>query len=176
MKKLNGWQRLWIIFSVIYGSAVVVFSIIGFPDGLNYEHQRLYDSINAVSKYDETYKLLKKAGFSEKEIEDHVSEGNKLEEHNLPGGYELETPQDIRRKYYSDLSDNEILAKLREKYQEKVNFNKIDDEYIKNMNILKKERIRYIGLAFLTWLLPLIAIYLFGLSINWVIKGFREKD
>lgn len=37
------------------------------------------------------------------------------------------------------------------------------------------ERRSFFGLAFLTWLLPLVALYVIGAAVGWIYKGFRAS-
>lgn len=173
MTRLNGWQRLWVLLSMIYGLAVFIFSLLLFPDSNTYDQRRVYAYIESASKYNNVYNTLIKAGFSPKEIEEHIAKGNKLEESKI-SDESLESPQDIRNKYYSDLSDAQLINKIREKYYKKIDFNKIESEYQKDLNALKNEKFQFIGLAMLAWVIPIGAIYLLGMSIKWVIQGFQR--
>jgi hypothetical protein len=38
----------------------------------------------------------------------------------------------------------------------------------------KEQRMSHVGLAFVWWVLPVLALYLFGWSVGWVYRGFKK--
>lgn len=174
MMRLNGWQRFWILLSVIYGLTVLIFSLMSFPTSKEYEQQKLYAYMESASRFNQAYNSLINAGFSQKEIDEYVSKGNFFDKADIQEN-PLDSPQVVRNKYYSDLSDDQILKKIREKYSKKVDLNKIEAEYQRNLDNLKKQRFQFIGFMILLWIIPITSIYLLGMSINWVVRGFKHN-
>jgi hypothetical protein len=175
-QKLNGWQRSWIVFCVLYLIATAIFIILNLPNGLEHGRKRLFDSIDLVSRYTAWVQLLEGAGFSKAEIEDYLSKGGKLDD-RLPKGQsvEHEPAETIRAKYYADLTDEEIINRLHAKYLNRVDFGAVEAEHQKNMAHLRRDRIRFISYALLFWCTTSLALYGFGFSLGWVIRGFRQR-
>lgn len=147
VKCLNGWQRLWVVFSVVWLLIVAAFTVAFLPKASNYASTRLYDSIDAMGRY--------------------------LERENP--SYRYEGAWATRTKY-SDLSDDQVLANLHERYNGKVNFQTIEMEYHRKIDRLPTERAKTIGTAFLVWLIPGAAVYGLGLAVAWIIRGFRQTN
>jgi hypothetical protein len=121
LERLNGWQRLWIVLSVIYLIVVVTYTIAVVPRASHYARSRLYDSIDTVGRYLER----EDASF------------------RYEGGWTMRT------KYYADLSDEQVLAKLHDKYKDKVDFGLVENEYRRKMNGLLLEQVQTLGIALL---------------------------
>jgi hypothetical protein len=173
---LTGWQRLWIVFCVLYFIATAIFRIFNLPDGSEHKRRRLFDSINLVSNHTAKLKILEDAGFSKPEIEDYLSKGGRLDDW-VPKGraIELEPPETFRSKYYSDLTDEEIMGRLHAKYLRTVDFSAVEAEYKKNMARVRGDRIRFVSYALLFWCITSSALYALGFSLAWIIRGFRQR-
>jgi len=171
-KRLNGWQRLWIVFCGLCFVAMAILTFSTLPTGSEYERKRLFDSIDLVSRHNALLQRLEAAGFSKAEIEEHLSKGGKLDD-GRP--IDHESPDSIRAKYYADLSDKEILARLYERYSKKVNFASIEAAYERDMARLRADRLQAGLYAFLIWCGISLGVYGLGFSVAWVIKGFRQK-
>jgi hypothetical protein len=52
--RLNGWQRLWVVFAALYLMTIIGFTLVAFPKREDIESSRVYDSISAIGKYRET--------------------------------------------------------------------------------------------------------------------------
>ena len=147
-RRLNGWQRLWVVLSALYLVPVVGITVTMFPKQESLDDSRVYDSISAVVSYVEK---TEKARMSE-------------------GAYT------IRSKHYGDLSNDQVIQRLHQKWDGKVDFTTIENEYKQKLEALPAERAKTAGIAFLAWLVPVIAVYMLGLAIGWVIRGFRREN
>jgi hypothetical protein len=170
--RLNGWQRSWVVFCGIYFVAIVVTAIFVLPTGSEQAHKRVVDSIDLVSRYNALLQRVEAAGFSKDEIEQYLSKGGKLD-NGRP--VEHEPPDIIRTKYYGDLKDEEILARLHATYLKKVNFSAVEADYQKGMAQVRGDRLRLMLYAFFFWCGTSLGLYGFGFSVAWIIRGFREK-
>lgn len=146
--KLNGWQRLWVVLTIVYLLTVAWISSFTFPKASNYLSTRVYDSLDAVGHY------------LEKE----------------QPGFRYEGGWATRTKYYADLPEEQIVPKLHEKYQGRVDFSPIETRYRQAIEGLAKEKLRFVGVAFLVWLTPVVAFYLLGWAAGWVLRGFKHND
>jgi hypothetical protein len=148
VRRLNGWQRLWVVLSVLYLVPVIGIAVILFPKQESLDESRVYDSISAVVSY------------VEKTEKARISEG----------------VYTIRSKHYGDLPNDEIIQRLHEKWCGKVDFTTIEEDYKQKLDALPTERAKTAGIAFLAWLVPVIALYVLGLAIGWIIRGFRREN
>ena len=146
-KRLNGWQRVWVVVTILYLVPVCVVAIDSFPKARDYARTRIHDSIEAVGRHMET----------------------------TTAGYTFEGAYAVRQKYYGGLSDEEIIDRLNAKFKGKVDFSRIELEYLRKLDGLRGEQAKVIGYAFMWWLIPSSCLYLLGLAVAWVIRGFRDE-
>jgi hypothetical protein len=78
----------------------------------------------------------------------------------------------MRYDYYNDMTDSRIIQKSKEKYGNEIDFNNIEKNIEQN---IKNFRNKTIVIAFLVWIVPVLILYLLGVSIGWVIKGFKKS-
>lgn len=139
--KLNGWQRLWIIVSVIYLLLVVLFTWISWPTAKEIESSWLYSLIEATKD---------------------------------PGDYSYQI-----REAYQDVPDRELIRRINEKYAEQKDYKeelqKINQRYQKQLASLGRNRLTSLGIAFMAWIIPIGMVYLLGLAVGWIHKGFQNK-
>jgi len=172
-KRLSGWQRLCVVFCGLCLLVTAVLTVLALPSGSEYERKRLLDSIDLVLKHNAFVQRLETAGFSKAEIEEHLSKGGKIDDHSVVSH---EASDVIRARDYPDLSDEEILTRLHDKYSKKVDFASIEGAYRKSIARLRTQRLQVILFAFLIWCGVSLGVYGLGLSVGWVVKGFREKN
>jgi hypothetical protein len=142
LSRLSGWQRLWLVLSVIYLIAVAAFTVILMPKASQYLSSRVYDTVRT--------------------IKDNVPE--------LSGMYVYQI-----REAYSDFSDEEIIQKIHEKYKDEVDFDAIEKKYRNKMSRLPSMRAKFIGLGLLFWVAPIVLVYILGISVGWIVKGFKKE-
>lgn len=146
MRTLNGWQRLWIVLSVLLVLPVGWVSFHTAPKAKDLIDWRVSQSIELVGKHLEA----------------------------TTPGYKYEGRLTVRQEYYSDLSDEQIIDRLHSKFADKVDLAKIDLEYEKKQAALPVEIGKHAGLALLAWLLPVGVVYALGTAVAWVIRGFKK--
>ena len=80
---------------------------------------------------------------------------------------------------YKDIPDRELIQRINAKYGEKPEYKEklkqINLRYQKEIQSLGKNRYKTMGIAFIAWVIPIGIIYLMGLVIGWIYKGFKEK-
>lgn len=139
--KLNGWQRLWIVFSLIYLAIIILFTWTTWPTKKQIENLWVYSTIDAIKE---------------------------------PNDYSYQI-----RESYKDISDRELIKKINAKYGEipgfKEKLNEIDIKYQKKIQSLGNERLKNVRIAFMAWSIPLVILYLLGLAIGWIYKGFKKQ-
>lgn len=83
------------------------------------------------------------------------------------------------RDAYKDISDKELIRRINAKYSSNQDYkeilNSINLKYQSELQSLWKEQIKTIAIALMAWLLPIATVYLLGLSIGWIYKGFKNK-
>jgi len=153
--KMNGWQRLWLLVAVIYFFVVAVFAAMSFPKPESIHHtQELYDRLAP--------EVRKKIIGGTKSENFQVEKRGYLEEALKRGLIiEVEMPNKHIMVFSSELPKQEAEAAATQYWA-------VVEKSV------SKQRLQHIGLAFLLWLLPALALYGFGWSIGWVYRGFKK--
>lgn len=142
---LNGWQRLWVVFSVILLVFLIVAAILLFPSPRDISHNvSIMEKLSTASK-------AKLAPADDKGIIWDDVVGLKVE---MPNKYVLSFAKGVNESD-AEIVSEEYYSILRRKV------------YIK--------RFQFVLLALVIWLGAIGAIYAFGWSIGWVYRGFRKK-
>ncbi len=150
MKKLNGWQRLWILVVCIYLLLVIFVSWSSFPQKSPILQDWAIAVLELEKRYDPSITNLDswriRFKYSEKGITDE--------------------------QFIKKLKENSA----QKSSQYKLDFQAIEKQYRKKMDDLYSKRIEHIGNSILFWVLPSIFLYFLGVAIGWVYKGFRSRD
>jgi hypothetical protein len=148
VKKMGGWQRLWMLVSGIYLILVIVFVSLTFPQPeqvADYGNS-LYDKLKPESRQN----ILKQN--SDPSLIAEAERRNLITKIEMPNGHML-------------MFSNELPKKEKEA---------VAQEY---WNIVKTEanrmRIRHLFLSLLWFALPVSALYGLGWSLGWVYRGFK---
>lgn len=72
-------------------------------------------------------------------------------------------------------TDEEFVHTLSQKWGSLINFSEIEAAHQRNMEQLSLNRSKAIGYGFLAWVAPVALMYLLGLSLGWVVRGFRDR-
>ncbi len=83
------------------------------------------------------------------------------------------------RNSYSDFTDKQILEKVQSKFSDEalgynLDFSEINTLHEKKLEKLLFSQIKFIGFYLGIWILIMLAIYSFGWSIGWIIRGFKK--
>lgn len=147
IEMLNGWQRIWIVLGVLF----MLFP--GLP------------LINEIPTEDDIYRSWANESIK---LTLTIKEFKKLSLVNI-------------RDLYKDITDQEIISKVQGKFSDStqgynLDFSSINKEYESRMDDLLYSQVlsiaRYLGI----WLVVMIAIYIFGWSIGWIIRGFHTNN
>ena len=75
------------------------------------------------------------------------------------------------------LHNNKTLNNFENKYKDKNQFIDIKEEYVNDLKELNKNQIHFIIkvviIFLMIWFIPICLIYILGLSVRWIIKGFK---
>jgi hypothetical protein len=96
----------------------------------------------------------------------------------------IRTKEDKLSKRYS--SARELLNTLKghegyESYDEIIDkaqskqFGGIHEKYKQKLSNLQREKMKVIGIGFLFWVIPSIIVYILGMGIGWIYRGFRGE-
>jgi hypothetical protein len=146
IKSLNGWQRLWVLTSLIYLTFVIFIAVIDFS--------KPWNSIppgEIKKNLSEKSLLLIKAAdkFADKDGWIDVALVMPIK---FPDNTEVLVPADTKQ----------------------VDLDYINKDSGETSNKLtNKMRINFIGKMFATWLIPCLVVYALGLSFHWVYRGFK---
>jgi len=178
LKNLNGWQRLWVVVSLVWLGVLAGVVIIegSFPTVGKLEAELARDKAELKQEWvcatiDATAPA---SGISEST--------------EVPEGFVLDRNLAIREGF-KDLSDQEFVEQVHEQYSS-VDFGPVDADYQKKLGDLDSnhrekldglmaERAGVIGLTLLVWLITSLGVYLCAWGgwrvVVWVWRGFRLK-
>lgn len=157
--RLNGWQRLWVFVSGIYFLAVCGFGAFAFPDGASLVAGRTLLAIELALRA---------------EVDAAHSRGDQRAELNALRELEKGAVR-FRSEAYGDLSDAELIQRVRAKFDGKANFTPLDEKSRRDAELLRGERSNFVIQAAVWWVIPVMAVYVLGWVIGWIIRGFRNK-
>ena len=142
--QISGWQRLWIFVSGIYLIIVIVFSTMSFPKPESIPHSQAI--------YDQMAPELKKKILSSEYSEKYQ---------NKKGDHRVKMPNGHVMIFLSEIPESEVEHVAKE-YWSVVE------------NSTGEQRKKHIGFAFVLWVLPVLALYVFGWLAGWVYRGFKN--
>jgi hypothetical protein len=169
VRRLSGWQRLWVVFAILYLLPVAVFTVSFVPKKTDTKRQWAFATIEIVKKYDEklknedTWDIWR--AYSDMSYEELIKR--------------------IRDKYsrdkYSDKSDRKKGPENKwEQYRVKgtpripdIEFDTVNKEYQQKLNSLWKEQAKVVSIGGLSWGFSVIAVYILGMAVGWVYRGFK---
>ena len=75
------------------------------------------------------------------------------------------------------MSDDEVVMRIQAKYSENpynVDFEAIDEGHEKRLQDLLPDQAKVIGIGVLAWVGPSVVVYILGLAIGWIFRGFQK--
>ncbi len=132
----------------MYAVPVFVFTAASWPQEQDISTERVYSSIQLV--------------------EAHLAD--------ISPDYRTEGAYTLRNGTYADLSDDQLVSKLHQKYGDSVNFRDIEETYNQSLQRLPRDKLNVVLYALAAWLIPLLAAYAIGAGVAWVLRGFRRND
>ncbi len=146
--KLSGWQRLWVVVSLLYLVTVVIFTIALMPKRANIE-QAWESEIDAIVGSNIRFSL------PFRDMNDEA----------LVRVFREEYPD-----AYQDLSDEELVSTI------SIRVALIDFRHQQRLDSLFGEQAKSMGIGLLAWIVPSVVLYLLGWSIGWVYRGFQSRS
>ena len=85
------------------------------------------------------------------------------------------------RGKYKDFNDHELIKKIQDKFTDSnrgynLDFSYINKEHEERLKNLTKEQAISVSTFLGIWFGIMVCIYIFGWSIGWVVRGFKNKD
>lgn len=157
LNRLNGWQRLWFIFSIVLLIPFIIFSIL----------------ILSNTSMDRDMKLAKA-----QELRAAVYESSSVSMLQVRDQFITEDQANGFMIERGDL--DEVIAYIETEYKKNPNYydkiSQIDRHYESAFRINK---LGYAFVPFIIWLGIIATVYLAGFALSWIIKGFllkRQQD
>jgi len=226
--RLSGWQRLWMVASMLYAIPVIWLTYLQVSDmpGDAYEKRQwavsaaelLVDYVNVTRPYmfdpvahlfgnqdnDEVIKRIYgisltyharsastdiaedakdieaacKQEVTKRRIPPRKGSEEAFEIERLPSGLvpAFSKEDECKLAVLKGMIDGSALAELKNLDIQKFQAQLADLETDHKARVAKvwRERVEIIGVGFLTWLLPVIAVYILGLAVGWVYRGFKD--
>jgi len=189
LNKLNGWQRLWVFTSIVYLVVVFLIAVADYPEKIFIANDDVIKNLSTKTMEIESklYPFDKK----NKDIVYHI--------YMLTKGFLVEPPQTkpkitdpyVRSNFspkrvnpveaFLAQSDDEYRAQSNDKYEsaytkiKKVDMDYVSKDYSKAFTkTLNQKRINFIGMMIMIWIIPCLTVYILGLSLHWVYRGFKK--
>lgn len=156
--KLNGWQRLWVFTGIILGVLLVGFFIITVPSHPKVDYEYCVKMVNLLKNVSEEMKKDFKNVPAERIIERYKVTRNSSEEKFI---------EEIYKKYMSGEGKGKRLDVVT-----------LYADYKSDKSILfkkHKKHKKHVLFGMVLWIGLMGTIYLLGLGIGWVYKGFKER-
>ena len=141
--KLNGWQRLWVMISMIWLMVVTGFTVANLP-----QKYSIIDSWAVATYVVGTGKSLDAASLD-----------------NIP-------PRATLNKIRKDIAKAQERY-LTTNMGGQVDFSKVNDTHSRQLEEIKLNQAKIVGYGVSIWLSTILVLYLFGWSAGWVIRGFK---
>lgn len=175
LNKLNGWQRLWIALSIVYGIGVTLVTAINFPTKEDVVRQWAavvlddWDSFMLEGK--DAVRSRHRQSF--KDLNDWVVVRGVIDVNNLPlevvENSAFEAIDETKKMELTDNADSDAKAFVNRMVSYK-------NLYTEEVAGLRKKQFNTIYLGTSAWLIPSIIILALGYTIAWIIDGFRSKQ
>ncbi len=152
LNKMNGWQRIWLVLSIISAISGTVVIFFEMPTQARIDRRYVYEVIDHVKRYDDSLSGESRweirdayKGISDRELLDRLHK--KKANEGAPPGWK----------------DSILLD--------------IDNEYKKETEKLSKDQFELIGGCFLGWaIITMIAVYMLGWAVGWIYRGFKKPS
>jgi len=146
--RLNGWQRMWVVVSLLYLVAVIIFTIAFMPERANIEQAWEYET-DAIAGSNTRLELP---------FRDMSDEAR------------VKVIREVYPDAYQDLNDEELATALRTR----IGF--INIKHQARLAGLFGEQVKSMGLGLLAWIVPSVVLYMLGWSIGWIYRGFQSRS
>ena len=170
LKKLNGWQRLWVVLACLW----TIFSLVIL--GPDLKSAGNFDFYAELEKEKALLTIKAALILEENELEDR----RRTDQYSYGDGHQfylkkLLGADDILRNDYRGKSYGEVIKSFEDKYGKKIDSASVQKKAESNVSERIYENRKNLLLpAVGIWLIPIIFIYLAGLSVAWIFRGFRQ--
>lgn len=161
MKRLGGWQRLWVLVGAVYLAVVVAIAWTTLPDAASVPHNASFYS-RLPSEIQEHILNTKVDATKERAFIKEAKGIPDVDTVEMPNGHILIFRKDLSRTVGDRVADLHLQTAAANAYWGEVE------------NYLPRKRISHLMLALMWWLLPMVLLYVLGWSFGWVYRGFKE--
>jgi len=150
LNALTGWQRLWLVASLLWLVAIPMLASTGFPTEAKWEAETLTRSIQtSTANKAVTEEIQANCRAQSEKSGDLLDYARCMEANQIP--------------YQNSVArSREEATRIRE------------EGNIRIRDTLLTEQLKSVGLAVLLWLIPVSITYLLGVAAAWVVRGFRR--
>lgn len=162
--RFNGWQRLWVLFAVLWGAVVAVVSwpMLAPKTPARIKAEWADEMISAQWQYlREPGELLSQ--YRERVFK-HTSEEDIIKPRRILSADEF-NPEELE-----DVTDEDYIQKLHAMMRE---HDRIEREYTSRLASAPADFWRGGVVSMMVWAVPMLLLYILGMAIDWVWRGFR---
>jgi hypothetical protein len=157
--RLNGWQRLWVVFSGLTAMCAVLVAASFWPKSEKTELRAIY-----------AIELALQVAF-----EKARDAGNQRDELNALRAMAAGAAT-VRARDFSDTPANVLIQKLRPTLKDTPQEDAYIQREFEDLKELRAEKLRLILYSLTAWLCISTVVYCVGWSIAWVRRGFRPGE
>ena len=157
---LNGWLRLWVLVSSLYLLGIVTLATATYPGDPPNLQQVALRSIELLLREEVAAAAASGDQRSELELLRLLDKGAQI----------------VRAQAYGDLSDREIIEKVRPKLKQATSLASLAQQEEVAASERRTARWSHVVRYALIWLVPLVLLLCLGWGIGWVRKGFQQRD
>ena len=168
--KLNGWQRIWIVLSIL-----LLFPAVGLMVSIANPIEKRQEIMRSWAA--DTSRLIYN---SDPEVREKLNDA--AEE---PGISERERLLALLRAIsgvkdlYPELSNSEFIERAQADYtgedaKIKIDFSDINEENREQLNVLWGQFLKACGMILAVWLSICVVVYAAGWTIGWIVRGFQR--
>ena len=158
LNQMNGWLRLWFMFSIVCGIIFAAFTINSLPNSRDIQKAWAQEVMQILAS-DMSKTLSKEVSPVELKLID---------------SFRGKSDEEITREW-TTAAKNINLDDPRQKSLTayKANVLNIEQRYQEKLDNLFKEQLEYVLIALLEWIAASIAVLALGYSAAWIVRGFK---
>lgn len=162
-RRLNGWQRLWLLIAVVWGAIVVLVSW----SILAPETQGRIKARWADEKVSAEWEYFRQPGELLSDYRDRVFKHSSQEEIINP---RILSADEFNPEEAEIVTDEDYIQKVHAMMRE---HDRIDREYTSRLASAPADLWRGAVVSMMVWAVPMLLLYILGMAIGWVRRGFR---
>ena len=161
LNQMNGWLRLWLVLSILFGIIFAAVTINSLPNSRDIQKAWAQEVMQILAS-DMSKTLSKEVSPAELKLID---------------SFRGKSDEEITREWTTaakNINLDDPGQKSLTTY--KANVLNIEQRYQENLDNLFKEQLKYVFIALLLWFATSTAVLVLGFSVGWIYRGFKPNS